>query len=735
VPRTSRFVSLVVLLLLSTLAVAAQSPVPPPPPAGSRQPQPPASQAPPPPVSQRPDPQMPPITFRAEVNYVEVDAVVADVQGKFVRDLRREDFTITEDGKPQEVSAFALVDIPVTRAERPLFTPGLIEPDVQNNLRTPDGRLYVLLLDDIHTDATRSMRVRRAARQFIERNLGANDLAAVLSTGGRSDGSQDFTNSQARLLEAIDKFMGHKLRSATLNKIDSYNNSRGSGLDAQWADPEQAQRLHYARNMLSTIRSLSDYLASIHGRRKAVVLISEGVDFNIWDTLSPNAAVATASDMNRRGDALFLIDETQEAIAAATRANVSLYTLDPRGLSTFGEDAIQMTALPALDQAIVTGINGLADETRAAQDSLRVLADQTGGFAAINQNDFSDTFQRIVDENSSYYVLGYYPANDKRDGRFRKIEVRLARPGLTVKARKGYVAPRGGKAAAERKVDPSAGTSNQLREALNSPLQINGLKLAVFAAPIKGPDRKAAIAIVTQLLGREIAFTQKDGKYTNALEVSYVAVDKDGKVAAGNRDTLTMSLKPDTYQRVAESGFRVQSRLELAPGKYQLRIAAREGGGKVGSIFYDLVVPDFHAQPLMMSGLVLTSSSAGGMPTAGAIAELTGVLSTPPTTSRSFSMTDEIALLAEIYDNQPSGQPHLATITTSLKAEGGRAVFSTSEQRSSKELGGGKGGFGYTVRIPLKDVAEGLYVLRVEAASTLKGVPAAVRELQIRVVR
>ena len=155
----------------------------------------------------------------------------------------------------------------------------------------------------------------------------------------------------------------------------------------------------------------------------------------------------------------------------------------------------------------------------------------------------------------------------------------------------------------------------------------------------------------------------------------------------------------------------------------------------MGSIFYDLVVPDFHAQPLMMSGLVLTSSSAGGMPTAGAIAELTGVLSTPPTTSRSFSMTDEIALLAEIYDNQPSGQPHLATITTSLKAEGGRAVFSTSEQRSSKELGGGKGGFGYTVRIPLKDVAEGLYVLRVEAASTLKGVPAAVRELQIRVVR
>jgi hypothetical protein len=155
----------------------------------------------------------------------------------------------------------------------------------------------------------------------------------------------------------------------------------------------------------------------------------------------------------------------------------------------------------------------------------------------------------------------------------------------------------------------------------------------------------------------------------------------------------------------------------------------------VGSIFYDLVVPDFRAQPLMMSGMVLTSSSAGAMPTAGAIPELASLLPAPPTTARTFGTTDEISLLAEIYDNQPSGQPHLVTITTSLKAEGGRAVFTTNEQRSSKELGGKTGGFGYTARIPLNDVAEGLYVLRVEAASTLKGVAAAVREVQIRVAR
>lgn len=716
-----------VLLVFSTLAGAAQSPVPPP---GVPVP---AAQAPPAPP--RPDPQMPPITFRAEVNYVEVDAVVVDAQGSFVRDLRQGDFTIVEDGRPQQVSAFALVDIPVERAERTLFHSGAIEPDVENNLRTPDGRLYVLLLDDIHTDPTRSVRVRQAARQFVERSLGANDLAAVIHSSGRTDGAQDFTSSQARLVQAIDRFMGRKLRSATLNKVDEYNNARATGNPTALVDPEQPQRLYHARSVLSTIRNLADYLGNIHGRRKAVVLISEGLDFNIWDAMGSMGSPATTSDANRRSDAVILIAETQDAIAAATRANVNLYAVDPRGLSTMGDEAIQMAGLPPNDQTLNIGLASLWDEARAAQDSLRVLADETGGFAAVNSNDLSTAFQRIVDENSSYYVLGYYSTNQKRDGRFRRIDVRLARPGLAVKARKGYTAPRGGKPASDRKVDSSAGTSSELRNALNSPLQATSLRLAVFAAPVKGPASKAAVAIVTQIAGRDFVFTQKDGKYVNALEVSYLAIDKNGKVAAGNRDTLNMALKPETYQRVAQSGFRIQSRLELAPGKYQLRVAAREGGGKVGSVFYDLDVPDFRAQPLMMSGLVITSVAAGTIATAGTIAELANVLPAPPTTARVFGSNDEIALLAEIYDNRASAQPHSINITTSLEAEGGRAVFTTNDQRSSKELGGAKGGFGHTARIPLKDVADGLYVLRVEAASTLKGVPAAVRELQVRVVR
>jgi VWFA-related protein len=125
-------------------------------------------------------PQTP--TFRVNVEYVEVDAVVTDRDGRFVRDLKQEDFEIFEDGKPQPISAFSIVDIPVDQLQRPLYAPQPIEPDVKSNERPFDGRIYVMLIDDLHTSAGRTARVRQAARQFIERNLGANDLMAVVHT-------------------------------------------------------------------------------------------------------------------------------------------------------------------------------------------------------------------------------------------------------------------------------------------------------------------------------------------------------------------------------------------------------------------------------------------------------------------------------------------------------------------------------------------------------------------------
>src|SRR5215831_16579558 len=145
-----------------------------------------AGQQPPPPAAQ---PQQP--TFRVQVDYVEVDVVVTDQRGNLVRDLKKEDFQVFEDGKAQTISTFTHVDIPIERADQPLFASSPIEPDVKTNERPFDGRVYVMVIDDLHTRFGRTARVKIAAKQFIERRLGANDLMAVVHTFGPSDSNQE----------------------------------------------------------------------------------------------------------------------------------------------------------------------------------------------------------------------------------------------------------------------------------------------------------------------------------------------------------------------------------------------------------------------------------------------------------------------------------------------------------------------------------------------------------------
>ena len=139
------------------------------------------------------------------------------------------------------MTAFSLVNIPLERAERPLFASKPIEPDVRTNLQAADGRIYVIVLDDLHTAPLRSQRIKMAAKQFIERYVGANDLAAVVHTSGRSDAGQEFTTSQARLLRAVDKFMGRKLNSSTRNMIDDVQRRAGTALAGDPADRPRRQ--------------------------------------------------------------------------------------------------------------------------------------------------------------------------------------------------------------------------------------------------------------------------------------------------------------------------------------------------------------------------------------------------------------------------------------------------------------------------------------------------------------
>lgn len=637
--------------------------------------------------------QPPPVTFKVEVNYVEIDAAVVDRQGKFVGDLSSSDFQVIEQGSPQTITAFARIDVPIGRPDPPLFKTAAIEPDVVSNLAPFNGRVFLLVLDDLQTEFTRSARAKAAAVQFIRRHVGANDLVAVVTTGGRSGAAQEFTNSQPRLIAAVNRFMGQKV-----------------------SDGPEPEISFKARNTYAALKGFAEHMGGFRGRRKAVVWIGEGVDYNVENPFTSPSAEVVRSEM-------------RDLIAAATRSNVAFYGIDPRGLGAGLEEGL-MGAATAPDEP--TAMTASMDQVRRAHDSLKIVSEETGGFAVVNRTDINTAFERIIQDNSSYYVLGYYSSNQARDGKFRSVDVKVSRPGLTVRARKGYTGPKG-RAAQPAAAAGGADMTPEILDALNSPVPSSALGLTMFAAPFLGTAPKASVALIFELAPGALTFTEKDGVFSETVDIHVIARDEKGRMQDGGRDSAPLKLTKRTYDSVMANGLRFTRRLKLPPGRYQIKVAAREAGrGAIGTLTHDVDVPDFSKAPLTMSGIAVSSAYASRVATANPDPGFKDVLPTPPTALREFPRGDDLALFVEVYDNQ-GRTPHRVALKTTIVADDGRVAFAASDERRSEELQGATGGYGYVQKVPLAGFAAGRYVLRIEAQTLLAGGGTAARELEFRV--
>ena len=342
-----------------------------------------------------------PPVFRAGVELVDVAVVVVDADGRFVPGLTAADFTISERGVRQSITLFDSVSIPVWRAEPGTAQP-LVSADVSTNEGTGDGRVFVLLLDALHVSPPNVLAVRRHARQFVEEHMGPADLAAVLSLGGLSSATQDFTSDKARLVAAIDAFTGGKLKSATI-ELEEERQAAAVTLVPMYGgkDPSDGERLDRARSLSSVLEALAGHLARVERRRKALLLFSEGVDYNVEDVMG--GVQRYASEVMHTMD---------RAIGALMRTNVSLYAIDPRALAaadTLDERTPYRESpnAPRADGSLARmdfSEPSLAKEYTASITSLRNLSESTGGFAAVTSSDVTEVFERVVRESSDYYV-------------------------------------------------------------------------------------------------------------------------------------------------------------------------------------------------------------------------------------------------------------------------------------------------------------------------------------------
>jgi VWFA-related protein len=656
-------------------------------------------------------PQQP--VFKSASELVEVDAVVTDKSGAVVRGLTRDDFTVSEDDKPQQLVQFSYVDIPLPEPE-PVPTKGVaptVESDVSSNTHPTDSRVYVIVLDGFHVDPSRSNVVRNQARQFVQDNLGPNDLAAVL-TMGHGTANQQFTSNKSLLVAAIDQFIGQKSQPAELNKV-GIGAARLPGDSAE--DPESGAKAMEVRIALESIAQLCQRLGTVQGHRRSVILFSEGSDIDTSDTIGKDTRPGQAGAGLVHDPAQYAtqIQEAERAMfEAAQRANVALYTVDPRG-NTMGEDvSIRMVSASAL---------AVMREVQRGQGTLRTFAYETGGLAVVGTDKIADGFARITQANSSYYVLGYIPANTAHDGTYRKITVTLKPPHLDVVARKGYYAVDDAKPAppvpVPAKTTDANAPSPRMRELLASQLPVSGLGLHVTGGPLRSQGDKTLVALIVEIDTKALPFTEEGGQLANDIEMAFQAVDATGKTLVANRQLGKLRL-PASERSSMTNGLRYVVEFLLPPGRAQVRVGVHESAGDgSGSALMDIETVDLSKVPLSVGTIVLTTSATSTVPTTGSFPMLKEALQTAPTTTREFATTDTLVAFANVSDADTQ-QSHTIDITTVVQGADGREMFRKSVSKPSDDLAVSKNGFGYVSEIPLSGLAPGHYALTIGAKAT-----------------
>ena len=379
------------------------------------------------PALQARQPQTP--TFTASVDLVRTDAIVRDARGQFIADLRAGEFEVYEDSVKQEIVSLTMIH---GGREYNVLSPatpsrdGLILPPSRPRNDTA-GRIFVIIVDDFHLEPAQAQKARQIVGQALRDLIHNGDMFGIVSTGYSSI-SEQLTYDRQVLESAIAKIQGNGLSPREI--IEGAQGSQGP--------TELRHRAHVA---LSLAYDQMRNLEKVQGRRKAVIYISTGYDFNPFaqSRLEQQALRARVDAADLQNDPFYrtqqssqmlaeadLVRELAELTRAANRANATIYTIDPRGLA----------AGPDVDQDIRTP--EWSGHLRTSQDSLRVIAEETGGFAVVNMNNFSAGLKRIDAETSDYYVLAYSASNADPLKRVRRIEVKTTRPGATVFHRTSY---------------------------------------------------------------------------------------------------------------------------------------------------------------------------------------------------------------------------------------------------------------------------------------------------------
>ena len=738
-------------------------------------------------AAQNPQPQQPKPTsskdqdtLKIETELVQIDLIVTDKQGKPVHGLKREDFELYEDGKKQSLTHFAVGTAKqpaqwlTTDKKRSVNSPTATTPTEQA------GRYIVLAVDDYHLSAGNLNYVKRALSKFIAEQMVAGDQVAVVTTSGNVGLFQQFTRErevleraiarltvqeknvvdassipritehQAELIEfgdreALELAVNEVIRregtsnsQANQQPISAQGRQGSSGRTGQ-AQQSQATQFaaaereiiqgrvraqarmvlamsgNYTQATLGTLEGVIRSLRPLAGR-KMMILLSDGF------FIGGNSLHSKLYDLRRLTD-------------AATRAGVVIYSIDARGLVALapGGDASSQTEIDPTLAGAQSRIEMSA--IAAKRDGLGVLAEDTGGTLFFNNNDLSLGLQRVLDANEVYYVLAYEPPETRRDGRFHKIEVRVAdRPELKVRTRSGYLSPNEKEEKAEKKTEekrqeklknlPPEKLAQELKVEKNKqialgigslfPLRDIPVEMAVdFIDMAEG----SGVVINTHIEAANLSFEEAKGRQQSVVEMTGVLFDDRGKMAANFSERINLNVMPENMERLIRQGFNYRTLATLKPGFYQARLAVREEkSGRLGSASGWVEVPDLKSKQLMLSGILL--SDAGNE----ALQDLSGngakqnnqnggYAPRPSSASRRFKSGGDVDFLFFTY-NAKVEKNAVDLVSQTQLFSGSKLVYASPIVKMAMPPDADFQRIPYAARVSLKGFAPGSYELR-----------------------
>ena len=668
-------------------------------------------------------------TFPAQAEVVTVDVVVTDRGGAPVLDLRREDFAVSEDGVPQEIVAFDAVHRPAPGPPAPGTPPAPPEPRTSSNRVTPgrEAASFIVVFDELHMGPAEAVRAREAVAEFLKTGVADRDRVAIVGTAEGTRWTARMPEGRDTLLQVAARFQGRLLGDVVRDAMTEYEAMR---ID-QERDPivtDEVMRRFLATGQIHRDTRLpgdrTDTADPVGWRqdvqaRAAQVYARAAARLEQTLGIIERSLAALAESPGRKSLVLVsggLIQDTRlgasrRVVTEARRANAAIYFLDARGLVATPA-AFQADVGVPTDTVDVSASVGL-DESRDRSEGSEALAVDTGGFVVRDRNDLAAGLARIGRESRSYYLLGYPPTNRAADGRFRKIEVKVARPGVTVRARRGYYAP--GK---DAKKEGGETRDAAIQRALDAPFDLSDVPLRALTYVLgeAGPSQ-TAVLVTAEADVHGLAFAERGGTARDTLQTLLLVARRDNGEYTRFDQQFEMSFRPETRARYERTWFPMTRELKLAPGPYQAKIVARDGNsGRVGSLTHDFDVPA--PAGLRISTPILSDRLRD---------EASGARVPEPTARRRFAPAGLLHCRFEVYGaaKEPgTGQPSV-TAGLSIRRSDGRILAAMPETPLKP---GPDGALGRSLGIPLDGAPPGGYELIVLVTDVAAGRTAEVRE-------